>query len=58
VIQICSRLLKYAPDRKGGEGRKENSAWTGNNEHIELLAMYIYILYFRYILIDVRCCIG
>jgi hypothetical protein len=26
VVQICSRLLKYAPDRKGGGGRKENSA--------------------------------
>ena len=24
IIQICSRLLKYAPDRKGGGGRKEN----------------------------------
>ncbi|CAB3980883.1 Hypothetical predicted protein [Paramuricea clavata] len=26
VVQICSRLLKYAPDRKGGGGCKENSA--------------------------------
>jgi hypothetical protein len=58
VVQICSRLLKYAPDRKGGGGRKENSAWTAKNEHIELLTLYIYILYFRYILIDVRCCAG
>ena len=24
VAQICSRLLKYAPDRKGDGGRKEN----------------------------------